>query len=431
MVTRKVAAGALALGTLVVACQIVAGIERVDKVAAPVDAADVAPPPPPPAPTDPCAHTRPVDAPDANDDDTELPTIFVAVRTLDLLARDDAGASLGYDLDGVCTCDMRPNTKADGSITCAPRAGADPMATCDDPGGIDNQSTKLFELYEQPPLDINQAADVGKQIASGHETVLLSIAGYNGRANDKEVLVGLFPSAGVRAQPQSAANGQPGCTSVLNAGTGEWTPAWCGDDDWTVTTKSVVIASKPVVALRTAKGWVTDYHLVVNVQNGDTIIPFGASAVALGDAVFTGRIVPLGTDLQPRDGSRPPMPSEQRLYRVDDAVMAGRLKVHDMLVVAATFATPKSDAGGHLCTSDLFLLAQSQICQNLDIASSTGQDLVVSKPCDALSFAAKMTAFPVLEPDFYDPPADPNECLPLGDGGPPPAAKPGVTYDCP
>ncbi|HEY8079745.1 MAG TPA: hypothetical protein VIF62_36695, partial [Labilithrix sp.] len=243
-------------------------------------------------------------------------------------------------------------------------------------------------------------------------------------------LVGLFPSQGVRSEPASAAAGQAGCTSLMDPISGEWTPAWCGDDDWTIPTTAAVVKDKPIIAIRTAKGWVSNYQLVVNVENGDTIIPFGPTAVALGDAVFTGRIVPLGTDLQPRDASRPPTVAEQRLYRLDDALMAGRMKVHDMLTVAATFPTPKGD-GGHLCTSDLFFLAQSSICQNLDIASTTGQDLVVSKPCDALSFAAKMTAFPVLEPDFYDPTPDPNECLPLGDGGPPPSAKAGVTYDCP
>jgi hypothetical protein len=423
MVKRALVA-TLALGALAVACQIVAGIERVDKVTAQSDASDAVAPPGPDGPTDPCEHVEPANAPATDDDTTELPTFFVALRTIDLLAKNDAGTLLGYDLDHVCTCDTRPLTFGAGRPACAPR-GMDPKIQCDEDGGIDNQSARLFNLYDQPPLSINNAADINNQIADGHQTIVLSIAKYNGRANDRDVLVGLLVSRGLRTQPAPS----PGCTSTLNAGTGEWKPAWCGDDAWTITRASTLAGT--MIPARTARAYVSNYQLVADVANGDTVVPFGPTAISLGDAVFTGRIVPLGTDLQPRDGTKPPAAAEQRLYRIDDALMSGRLAVHDMLAVAGTFAVPNTDAGRHLCADNQFFLVQAGVCSYLDLPASPADDLDAAAPCNALSFGASFTAFPVLEGDLYDPPPDVNECLPLADGGPPPASKPGVSYDCP
>ncbi len=426
MVRRKLAVLALSLGAFAAACQIVAGIQRTDKIAGPVDASDApSTPPPPTAPLDPCAHAGPGDLPAADDDEVELPEFLLAVRSLDLIARNDAGTALGYDLDGVCTCDSRPFTADDGGLACAPRKGATMKDQCDDEGGIDNQSTRLFEAYNQPGLDINNSADINNSIANGHQTILISLSKYNGRANDREVTAGIYVSGGLRAQPPS----KPGCPVSMQSPDGEWTPTWCGDDAWSIRPDSVFLQTKPLVPLRTGKAFVRDYALTIRVDGAETVVPFGATTVQLGDAIFTGRLVPLATDLTPRDKTRPPTTDEQRLYRLDDGIMAGRMPVHDMLVVTSTFVTPKSD-GGHLCTSDLFFLAQQYICQYLDIPASSNQDLNTALPCGALSFAAGFTAFPVLDGDFYTPPPSPNECLPV-DGGPPPAALKGVSYDCP
>jgi hypothetical protein len=423
MVKRHVFVIALAAAALVVACQIVAGIERVDKTpAAAVDASDVVTPPT--GPTDPCPHENPPPISASEDDNVELPTFAVAIRTLDLLAKSDAGTTLGYDLDRVCTCNTSPLTFGLGKPACAPR-GMDPKIQCDGEGGVDNQSALLFGLYDQPPLNINEAANVNDTIGDGHQTILLSISKYNGRANDREVLVGLLVSRGLRDAPAT----KPGCTSTLNAGTGEYTPAWCGDDAWSITRASTLSGTK--LPARTAKGYVTNYRLVANVLNGDTVVPFGPTAIGLGDAIFTGQIVPLDTSLKPRDGSKPPTAGEERLYAVDHAVMAGRLPVHDMLAVAGTFAVPFTDGGKHLCADNQFFVAQGIICSYLDLPTSAADDLDAAAPCNALSFAASFSAFPALVGDFYDPPPEPNECIPLADGGVPPTATAGATYDCP
>ena len=101
---RRLAAFAFALASAGLACQIVAGIERVEKVPPAPDstpAEDVTPPA-----TDPCAHAAPPGAPaktGAPGEDDERPPFIVAVRTLNLIP--EAGAPIpGYDLDNVCTC---------------------------------------------------------------------------------------------------------------------------------------------------------------------------------------------------------------------------------------------------------------------------------------------------------------------------------------
>src|SRR6185369_13784486 len=122
---------------------------------------------------------------------------------------------------------------------------------------------------------------------------------------------------------------------------------------------------------------------------------------------------------------------EERLFSMDKAVMAGRLPVHDMLAVSGTFIVPNSDGGRHLCQDNNFFLLQGAICSYLDLPVSATDDLDAGAPCNAISFGAAFTAFPALLGAFYDPPPDPNPCLPLPDGAPPPASKPGVSYDCP
>ena len=89
---------------------------------------------------------------------------------------------------------------------------------------------------------------------------------------------------------------------------GTWSPGECGEDNWTLSDESVVLGTSgttkaPVVV---GVGWVKDYQLAVRI-NGAVPIPFNEDkALPVTSAALTGKLVPLGVDLAPRDASRPP-----------------------------------------------------------------------------------------------------------------------------
>ena len=72
--------------------------------------------------------------------------------------------------------------------------------------------------------------------------------------------------------------------------------------------------------------------------------------------------------------------------------------------------------------------------REVEIGARIQQTLLLGQPPQHLPgvrVAALTIPSQQIDGDFYEPPPDPNECLPTADGGPPPAATPGVTYDCP
>jgi hypothetical protein len=415
------------LGAVAAACQVIGGIDRVAKEDPPPPAADAAADAPPPVPADPCAHAALPPKPAVDDaplDPDQLPPFLLAVESLNLIPTDAAGAVRGLDLDGVCTCDPRPFTFGDGGAACQPRAGG--VVACDLDGGADNQGGVLFQQYDKL-LDVNAGAGIDEDIQAGRQTLLVTLVGYNGRANDREVDVGLMLSQGIAAQPPDA----PGCTSTFDPSSGTWSATFCGSDAWTIVKTSALGTNHPPIPIRTGRGWVNDYELVVSIGGGDVPVPFGSLVVDVAQASLTGKLVPLGADLQPRDGSRPPKPEEQRLYRLDGALVVGRLPGSELLAVVGSFAEP-GGGGRRICQDDAYFEPiKGEICKQLDIARTSERDLDQSVACDAISFGAAFDAFPALDGDYVEPKESPNVCRPSGDGGAPDAAAPGVSYACP
>jgi hypothetical protein len=417
------------LGAVAAACQVIGGIDRVAKEDPPPPSGDAAVDAAPPAPpADPCAHARPAPKPETDDaplDPDQLPPFLLAVETLNLIPTDAAGAVRGLDLDGVCTCDPRPFTFGDGGAACQPRAGG--VVACDLDGGADNQGGLLFRQYDAL-LDINAAAGIDDEIRAGRQTLLVTLVGYNGRANDREVDVGLMLSQGIAAEPPQT----PGCASTFDASSGRWSATFCGSDPWTIVKTSALGTNHPPVPIRTGRGWVNDYELVVSIGGGDVPVPFGSLVVDVAQASLTGKLVPLGEDLAPRDPSVPPKPTEQRLYRLDGALVVGRLPASELLAVVGTFTEPGSGGARRICEDQAYFdPIKGEICKQLDIARTSERDLDQSVACDAISFAAAFDAFPALDGDYVDPKESPNVCRPAPDGGAPDAAAPGVSYACP
>ena len=255
---------------------------------------------------DPCAHAAPPPPPERDDaPGTVLPAFFLALdETIFQPATDP-----GFDLDGVCTCDARPGTAHDGGESCL---GSKAQAErCDGPGGIDNALVGIFRAFASfyPIQDVPR-----QQVIQGRSNVLLQIADYNGTANDKDVAVGIVQSDGLRAQ---------GCpTSTFDPARGVWTPGWCGNDAWSITPGSVIPGSlAPVIIVR---GYVREFQLVVR-GSGTARVPFSDEAtIAVTDPIFTGKLVPLGEDMKPRDPARQTTGREPRLWQLERGQLAGR-----------------------------------------------------------------------------------------------------------
>ncbi|AKV01811.1 hypothetical protein AKJ09_08474 [Labilithrix luteola] len=398
---RKTAAIAITLGMLVAACQLVAGIERVDKDIAAADVTTDAGNPDPGAIPDPCQHARPPGKPSRDDDPTrELPAIVLAMKQFSL--KDEDNIQPGFDLDGVCTCDTRPGS-ADGGASSCVRKG-DPI--CDADGGVDNSFAIAAKSFDIGSFDIDKFAGVNESIARGRGGGLFFIRKYNGRANDLEVEVGLIGAYGVVSSrcPES----QPD-----DGGMPTYSPGWCGDDEWTYAPKTMV-GGFPIVF---GSGYVHDYHLVIRVDRSVTV-PFGEIGLSMNSPVFVATLVPLDEHMAPRDPNQPPTASQERFYAIEDGTIAGRVSATDLLSAAGAAATPAGFGQGYVCqTPGVYELVRGQICQALDVAQSPNLDFQPGYGCDAVSMSIRFSAQPARLGEGIDPSNPPNPCIAV-DGGP-------------
>ena len=361
---------------------------------------------------DPCAHASPPTSSTADEPGASLPPFVVALTSE---APDAGGVDPGFDLDGVCTCEARPGTAHDGGESCTRPKGSSPA--CDSDGGGDNNLGNLFEQFGSfYPL----AKVLGEQIDKGRANILLQIGDYNGHANDSSVTVALFASQGIRAQ---------GCaSSTFDSAFGTWAPGWCGDDAWTITSDSVIGGTykAPVVV---GQGYVKDWVLVARVM-GSSRMPFTDEyAVAVLDPIVTGKLVPLGEDLKPRDPTRAAVGREPRLWRVEGGRVGSRIPVRE--IVTGIGVTKVASDGGNvqLCTQSSFTAVKTILCASPDVNTDKAKDFDPTASCDAVSAGVPFTAAPVLIGDVYDRTRKPGPCDPGPNGDPLDAGS--VTYSCP
>jgi hypothetical protein len=408
-----------ALGATVVACQLVAGIERVDKAE---------PPPPEAGPDlsipdtsvpDPCNHVRPPSRTGKDDAPNDsLPDIYLALREVKLLPEN--GTVLGFDLDESCTCDERPGVKFEGGASCV----SSRARVCDSDGGIDNQAAATLAVYSSF-INIDNAANINSRIAEGQQTSILLLKSYNGTPNDSDVKFGIFTSEGMREGPSC-----PGSTTDPS---GISTPGWCGEDKWTASETTVQITGTTFIPKSLGSGYVTNYQFVVEL-NGPASVPFGAYRLTLGSPVATGRLVPLDANAMPLDTSKPIEPTTIKYWRVENAVLGGRVPASELLAAAGTVNTPGDSGAGPkppLCTSALFGVLKQELCDAIDISASKELDFVPNARCDSLSVAIGLTAGSVRVTTTAPAQATANVCYPIADGGAPTAGPSGVDYQCP
>lgn len=365
----------LTAGLAIVACQVVAGIEPVDKVEriGTDGSFSDAPNGGPDAAVDPCNHAVPPPEPDNDDDrDTELPPFYLAFRTLDVIAKDDSGYR-GFDLDGVCTCDKRPGTASGGKSSCTPK-----LKDCDGDAGIDNRGASLFEQFV--PTGFSPGESATKGVTSGRRGLLLYVKGYNGKPNDRQISVGVMLSHGI-------VDGS-GCGT--STGGAHSPPGWCGRDLWTYSLEYVKPTSKePLVQ---GSGYVNNGTLVFRSDLPIAMF-FGTATLSIGSPITAGVLEknPAGNWTL-------------------NAMLGGRIPVTELLEATGTFNAPNDpDPDARLCTSPFFTTVKKMLCEAVDINRTSALDFE-DGACDAVSLTLTFTAEQAMVGDERTEPAENTAC---------------------
>ena len=364
--TRALVAAAV-LSTTALACEVILGIKNDDFRVADAEAIP-----------DPCVHALPPPPPpaDAGDIGPTLAPLVFAFEHSRLDGRDDAGRPVGYDLDGVCTCDTRPGSARGGVQSCIPH---DPDAgACDDDGGVDNVPAVNFP----PSLAASLDAVFLEQAQCGRQTMLVQLSDYNGRTDDPQVVVALAPSYGIfdphdGGEDLDAAKACGPEDGGGNVGPTAGYPAKLdGTDIWSVESASV------------AQGILRD-RFQGYVTNGTLVVKIGATGDGLGgwSMVVGGRVIPVRTAILTARVNKHP----DGTYRLDDGLMTGRLAVDDLI---STVGSLRVQVDEYVCGHpELYLPIKSLVCASPDLAKLPSADFTSTR-CDAVSLVFQFRAGP-------------------------------------
>lgn len=380
--------------------------EALSADASSADSPDVTTPEDGPSATDPCGHLAPPGRPDREDDGASLPAFTMALQNV-VIGSNKAGELSGFDLDGTCTCDTRPDTAFDGGASCqGPRA-------CDGHDGLDNAIGPIadtFNIYYSFDEHYNSI------LARGRGGLLFEVSDYNGGANDKSVRVAVYVSDGIPT---------PTCPgSVKDPSRDVYSPGWCGDDTWLIDARSVVSDDVPAAVL---DGWVHDGELVARAAP-ETGIELGMFGPSYTSFTVAGKLVALGEDLAPRDPARTPTEREKRLYRLENAILAGRIAAKDLLSQLGQMnVTADGGPAQLLCEAASFATVKQYVCGAIDLPVSPAKDHDPSATCDALSVGYAITALPALKGAISSDTDDPSRCAANPDG----TTDAGASYLCP
>jgi hypothetical protein len=360
-----------AAGLAIVACQVVAGIAPVEKQQRGVGSdggptADGGTP-------DPCRHLVPPNLPETDDGQTEeVPPFVLALHTVKFIPT-GADRYQGFDLDGTCTCDKRPNTAHNGEPSCAPKKDA-----CDADGGVDNAAAGLFETFA--PTGFSPDKGANDALDAGGPNLLLVISKYNGKANDREVNVGAMVTNGIL-------DGS-GCGTTVNSVSGRAPPGWCGRDRWTYP-QQYAKPSGSKEPLFVGKGYVNNNELVFNAPIGELKMFFSGSIITFGSPISAGHL------------------SKSNGQWKLDGLLTGRIPLNELLRAVGGVNVD----GAPLCKSQYFPLAvQPELCKRADIGTTFNFDFVPKGVCDAISTVLLFTADEAQIGEELTEPDPPNGC---------------------
>jgi hypothetical protein len=299
---------------------------------------------------------------DANADDEEF---VVAWRSLDFGEEDlSGGPTVGYDLDGVCSC-----YGDEGSCVAAEFVTAD---TCDGPGGRDNSAARLIAIiYSVAPG--TSSAQTSANIEAGDWSLLVRVRGYNGESEDDQVDVSLYPSNGLDNDPCVPMGG---------------TPSWDGNDRWPVPRLALLEGSGGAGGMAPDCSGATDGALDSPRWRDD--------AAYVRDGVLVGVLPEAGLTIT--DGNGPlsivltegflsaHIERDENGWRLSNGLLVGRWGLVDALSIAPRFRVD----GEPICTDHtVYPLLKNAVCSVADITAGVSGP---SAECDAMSFGVAFEA---------------------------------------
>lgn len=316
----------------------------------------------------------------------------------------------GFDLDGICTCDSRDTSPRHGGAACKAPMGPGAPDSCDADGGIDNALGKQVARFSAQTF--NDTLDRANQkILCGYGTVLLALNGYNGLADDPEVIVTTLSSPG-HWDPHDAGDPDNGPFDsgipalLLDAGPdaapvncGPWIhgvnpfpPRFDGTDLWTSPPGTTIpTAGRKLPGVPILNGYVSNYKLVVDLSResdaGVSLILSSEIPLTFHSPVMMATIVPLDSQGAPTDAGPPSIAS----IRLENGIIAGRCRTHEML---SAFAPIPLGGGAPTCSDvQQWTVLYLGVCTGADLPDDPSTDLDGSSTaCTALSTAFGFTA---------------------------------------
>ncbi len=287
----------------------------------------------------------------------------------------DAGARgfcelAAFNLDQLETRD--PGCAIDRACT-QNQTGVPAKVACDGPGGVDNAMAKLIESVIKLAPGAEARFDANALLGSGVANVLFELVDYNREADDPDVQVNFYTTAGFAGFTYDA--GRPlGFDDVAGL-----PKVWDGtrDIEWILDERSVKtgLGVKPRF---TAPAWVRDYVLVVP-STGAGAVPFGLGGIGYRSGILVARIVP---------------PAPGKKFRLTHGRLGARVPSSVLLGAVGTFGDPFSDGGARFCDPSVrpnYEFLRGSICGALDLPAN-GAGPNADAPCGDLSFASHFQA---------------------------------------
>jgi hypothetical protein len=284
-----------------------------------------------------CQNATYPDPPGGMDDGVDVGPILLALRTIDM---GDMSSTPGYDLDRYCTCQF------DAGPSCV-SPSFNPTADCDGPNGIDNALAGQVQLLQLALKGAFGSTYFSAGAEQGRWSLLIQIAGYNGKMDDPHVDVALFPSSGFE--------GDGGV------------PAWVGGDRWKVLDSSLGDGGVKDPLYKSSSGYVSQGTLVAAMPTGE--LNFSGSTEQIkftfSGAFLTGQLS-----------------KANNLWAIKDGVLAGRWPIGEVFKAVSSY---RDNNGNPICQTTFgYSTAKAQLCAAPDILVDGTKPKSAS--CDAISF---------------------------------------------
>jgi hypothetical protein len=332
-----------------------------------------------------------------------------AMRSADVRGKSADGVVVGFDLDGVCTCDARDQVPhgpdggvAGGSVSCAPPASPVVKGGCDDDGGIDDALSHALEQIDglatafpgMKSVIESLNGSIGAEIGCGRHTLLFKLVDYNGLANDENVSVVAYQGSGIRVSHEGGIEVDAGVACTPDEAGRPFGAKFDGQDEWATQDLGKAL-----------KGYVKDFRIVLDgrtgVLGGPTSLAFlfGTEVIDVGTPIIVGRLIPVDADGNPlsvdssgtiirQDGGAPPS------FRIAEGILTGRASAKAILVALGSSRFGSGKPPRAVCTQpDVYALLKDVICKSLDTSEDSQSDFL-GTPCDALSIAIQFEAEP-------------------------------------